>query len=98
MEEVKEAIDEYQRAGYQLGVTVQFALLCPALLRHNNPEAALELVDQGLSIVGHNGERSFEADLYRLKASALLMRAAPDAETESFLEQALRTARSQQAR
>src|SRR5215470_11032820 len=98
LEEVKESINEYQRAGYQLGVTVQFALLCPALLRHNKPEAALEVVDQGLSIVGHNSERFFEAELYRLKARALLMRGASDAETESLLEQALRTARSQEAR
>jgi predicted ATPase len=51
-----------------------------------------------LSIVGHNSERFFEAELYRLKARALLMRGASDAETESLLEQALRTARSQQAR
>ena len=98
LEEVKDSVDEYQRAGYQLGVTVQFALLCPALLRHSKSEGALEVVDQGLSIVGHNSERFFEAELYRLKARALLMRGAPDAETESLLEQALRTARSQQAR
>src|SRR5262249_4407356 len=98
LDEVKAAVEEYQRAGYQLGVTVQFVLLCPALLQHNKPEAALEVVDQGLSIVGHNSERFFEAELYRLKARALLMRGASDAETESLLEQALRTARSQQAR
>jgi len=53
LDEVKAAVDEYQRAGYQLGVTVQFVLLCPALLRHNQPEAALEVIDQGLSIVDH---------------------------------------------
>jgi hypothetical protein len=96
LEEVKAAVDEYQRAGYQLGVTVQFVLLCPALLHHDQPEAALEVIDQGLSIVGHNSERFFEAELYRLKARALLMRGAPAAETETLLEQALRTARSQQ--
>jgi hypothetical protein len=32
------------------------------------PEAALELIDHGLSIVSHNSERLFEAELYRLKA------------------------------
>jgi predicted ATPase len=77
---------------------VQFVLLCPALLRHNQPEAALEVIDQGLSIVDHNSERFFEAELYRLKASALLMLGASDPDAESFLEQALRTARNQQAR
>jgi predicted ATPase/class 3 adenylate cyclase len=98
LEEVKTALHEYQRAGYQLGLTAQFVLLCPALLLRNEPEAALELIDHGLSIVSHNSERFLEAELYRLKARALLMRGAPNAEAEPLLDQALRTARSQQAR
>jgi class 3 adenylate cyclase/tetratricopeptide (TPR) repeat protein len=98
LDEVKAALDEYQSAGYQLGVTAQFVLLCPALLLRNEPEAALEVIDQGLSIVSHNSERFFEAELYRLKARALLMRGAPDAQAASLLDQALRTARDQQAR
>jgi predicted ATPase/class 3 adenylate cyclase len=98
LDEVKAALDEYQRAGYQLGITAQSVLLCPVLLLRNEPEAALEVIDHGLSIVSHNSERIFEAELYRLKARALLMRGAPDAEAESLLDQALRTARSQQAR
>src|SRR5262249_49930035 len=40
----------------------------------------------------------FEAELYRLKARAVLTRGAPDAEAESLLDQALQVARSQQAR
>jgi class 3 adenylate cyclase/tetratricopeptide (TPR) repeat protein len=95
LDEVKAALDEYQRAGYQLGITAQFVLLCPALLLRNE---SLETIDHGLSIVSHNSERFFEAELYRLKARALLMRGAADAEAESLLDQALRTARSQQAR
>ena len=98
LDEVKAALDEYQRAGYQLGVTVHFALLCPALLLRNEPDAALEVIDHGLSIVSHNSERFFEAELYRLKARALLMRGAAEAEAEALLDRALRTARSQQAR
>ena len=98
LEEVTAALDEYQRAGYQLGVTVHFALLCPALLLRNEPDLAVEVIDHGLSIVSHNTERFFEAELYRLKARALLMRGASDAEAESSLDQALRTARKQQAR
>jgi tetratricopeptide (TPR) repeat protein len=98
LDEVKTSLEEYQRAGYQLGLTAQFVLLCPALLLRNEPEAALELIDHGLSIVSHNSERFFEAELYRLKARALLMRGAAEIEAESLLDQALRTARSQQAR
>jgi predicted ATPase len=98
LDEVKIALDEYQRAGYQLGVTAQFVLLCPALLLRNESEAALELIDHGLAIVSRNSERFFEAELYRLKARALLMRGASEAEAEALLQQALQTARSQQAR
>jgi len=98
LDDVKAALDEYQRAGYQLGITAQFVLLCSALLLRNEPEAALETIDHGLSIVSHNSERFFEAELYRLKARALLMRGASDAEAESLLDEALRTARRQQAR
>jgi predicted ATPase/class 3 adenylate cyclase len=98
LDEVKTALDQYQRAGYQLGLTAQIVLLCPALLLRNESEAALEFIDHGLSIVSHNSERFFEAELYRLKARALLLRGGSDAEVESLLDQALRTARSQQAR
>ncbi len=98
LDEVKAALDEYQHAGYQLGLTAQFVLLCPALLLRNEAEAALETIDHGLSIVTHNSERLFEAELYRLRARALIMRGAPDAEAELLLDQALRTARGQQAR
>jgi class 3 adenylate cyclase/tetratricopeptide (TPR) repeat protein len=98
LDEVKTALNEYQRAGYQLGITAQFALLCAALLLRNEPEAALEVIDHGLSIVDHNSERFFEAELYRLKARALLMRGARNAEVESLFDQALRTARGQGAR
>src|SRR5438067_12393425 len=38
LHEVKGALEEYQRAGYQLGLTVQFVLLCPPLLLRNEPE------------------------------------------------------------
>jgi hypothetical protein len=72
LDAVKEALDEYQCAGYQLGITAQSVLLCSVLLLRNEPEAALEVIDHGLSIVSHNSERIFEAELYRLKARALI--------------------------
>jgi predicted ATPase len=56
------------------------------------------VIEYGLSIASPNGERLFEAELYRLKARVLLARGAPDAEAQALLEQALQTARSQQAR
>jgi predicted ATPase/class 3 adenylate cyclase len=97
LEEVRSAFDEYAGAGYQLGITALYVLLCPALLFSHNCEAALEMIEQGLATTSRNSERVFEAELYRLKARALLVRGAPDARTEaqSLLEKALNTARSQ---
>jgi predicted ATPase/class 3 adenylate cyclase len=97
LEEVRGAFDEYGGAGYQLGITALYVLLCPALLFSHNCEAALEMIEQGLATTSRNSERVFEAELYRLKARALLVRGAPDARTEaqSLLEKALNTARSQ---
>ena len=97
LDEVKAALDEYQRAGYQLGITAQFVLMCQALLLRNEFQAALEVIDHGLAVASHNGERAFESELYRLKAGACVKLGATDAEVESLLDQALRTARSQQA-
>ncbi len=51
-------------------------------------------------MANHNSERIFEAELYRLKAHALLIRGAPgtDPELQSLLEQALAVAKSQHAK
>jgi class 3 adenylate cyclase/tetratricopeptide (TPR) repeat protein len=98
LDEAKASLQQYQSAGYQLGLTAQFVLLCPALLTCNETEAAQEVIEDGLSIVKHNSERFFEAELYRFKAHTLLRRGATEAEAEALLNQALRTARGQQAR
>ena len=100
IEEIRVALDEYRGAGYQLGITALYVLLCPAFLSSHNCEAALELIEKGLATTSRNSERIFEAELYRLKARALLVRDAPNArnEVQSLLEQALSTARSQHAK
>jgi hypothetical protein len=51
-----------------------------------------------VAIVGSNEERFLAAELYRLKAKARLMRGASVEEAKVPLEQALRTAREEQAR
>ena len=75
-------------------------LLCPILLLRREPEAALEVIEQGLSVASHNSERIFEAELHRLKARALLFCGAVGSETHAqlLLDRALTTARSQHAR
>jgi predicted ATPase/class 3 adenylate cyclase len=100
LEEVRGALDEYRGAGYQLGITALYVLLCPALLSSHKSEAALDLIEQGLATANRNSERVFEAELYRVKARALFIRGAPNARTEAqlLLDQALTTAGSQHAK
>jgi predicted ATPase len=100
LEEIRTALDEYRGAGYQLGITALYVLLCPALLSRNDCESALEVIERGLATTTGNSERIFEAELYRLKARALLIRGAADAgiAAQSLLEQSLTTARSQHAK
>jgi predicted ATPase/class 3 adenylate cyclase len=100
LKDVMSALEEYRGAGYQLGITALYVLLCRALLLLRQPDATLEVIEQGLATAVHNTERIFEAELYRLKARALLARGGPDASTpaRSLLDQALMTASSQHAR
>jgi predicted ATPase/class 3 adenylate cyclase len=100
LEGVTGALEQYRGAGYQLGVTALYVLLCPTLLLRHELEAALEVIEQGLLAASHNGERIFEAELYRLKARVLLVRGAPEArsEAQALLDHALRSAQGQQAR
>ncbi len=100
LDEVRGAFNDYRRAGYALGITALDILWCPALLLQQQPEAALEVIEQGLSTADHNSERIFEAELYRLKARALLARSGPGAATgaRELLNLALATAKLQKAR
>ena len=96
--EVKGALDQYRSAGYQLGITALYVLMCPILLVRGEREAALEMIGQGLSAASHNSERLFEAELHRLKAQALTVCGSASADAQSSLERALKTAESQHAR
>jgi len=96
-EEIRAAMDEYRGAGYQLGITALYVLLCPVLLLNHEHGAALALIEQGLTTTSRNSERIFEAELCRLKARTLNLRGATAAGIE-LLQKALATARSQHAK
>ena len=98
--QVVSALEDYRRAGYQLGVTALYVLLCPVLLNSAQRDSALDLIEQGIAIANQNSERIFEAELYRLKGRALMVRNSPEAaaEAETLLRQAVATAKAQKAR
>ena len=71
LKEVMGALEEYRGAGYQLGITALYVLLCRALLLLRQPEAALEVTEQGLATAVHNAEQIFEAELYRTQGACV---------------------------
>lgn len=100
LDDVAAALAEYRNAGYELGITALYVLLCPVLLIHDHIDGALEILERGLAVVHNNSERIFECELYRLKASALQRTSSADARAQSdaMLELALRKAKEQNAK
>jgi predicted ATPase len=100
LDDVAAALAEYRNAGYELGITALYVLLCPVLLMHDHVEGALEILERGLAAAQSNSERIFECEIYRLKAAAVQRTSATDARAQAnaLLELALRKAREQNAK
>jgi predicted ATPase len=96
---------EAARAAHRsMGVGVFYTLiqafLAEACLRAGEPEAGLAAVDEGLAVAETTLDRSYRAELYRLKGELLLARAAAGSapEAEQCLRQALDLARAAEAK
>ena len=83
-----------------MGITALYVVVCEALVHQHRSGPMIEVVAQGLATVGRTDERFLQAELYRLKALALLARGTAEADTEAqnLLGEALSTARQQGAR
>jgi tetratricopeptide (TPR) repeat protein len=100
LDDVKAALEEYRSAGYQLGITALYVLLCEVLLLRDQVDDALDILDRALAVVKDNSERIFEAELYRLKACALQRAGGADAlaQADQLRHGSLRAAREQSAK
>jgi hypothetical protein len=100
IDQVVSGLDEYLHVGYQFGITALFVPLCEVLLLRRRFDLVLEVIEQGLATCNLNSERFFEAEMYRLKAQALLLGNESNAgsHAQSLLDKALTIARSQSAR
>ncbi len=98
VDEAVEIFSEYRATGYQLGITALAVLLCAELLSKGKADVARQIIEQCLAISSGNSERIFEAELYRLKARALLAGNRSRTEIKRLLEHAIDIARAQQAR
>ena len=95
--QTRKAIEERLGTGTSCQHSHILGSLAGAYLAAGQPVTALEVLDEALSFVERTGERYFEAELYRLKAS--VQRALGDeAAAEASLQVAIEVAVRQSAR
>jgi predicted ATPase len=96
---IHQGLAAYQATGAAVGRPQQLALLAEAHGQVGQAEVGLEVLTEALTVVGQTGERSYEAEIYRLTGQLLLARsAAHHTEAEACFRQALDVARRQQAK
>jgi predicted ATPase len=96
---IRQGLAAYQATGAAVGRPQQLALLAEAHGQVGQAEAGLAVLTEALTVVGHTGERSYEAELHRLTGQLLLARSgAHHTEAEACFRQALDMARRQQAK
>ena len=100
IEDVQRELAEYRRTGSQLGVTVLCVIVGQALVMRGRFKPLLDVVAEAVATMERTSERFLEAELYRLKARALLAQDETGAQSQalSALAEALAVARRQNAR
>jgi len=101
MDQVREAIKVLSESGGRagLGLTFFLATLAEAYGRAERIEEGLKTAADGLQLVQQSGERSWEAELYRVRGELLLKGDPSDpAKARAALESAIEIAREQGAK
>jgi predicted ATPase len=73
---MRQGLAAYQATGAEMGRPAHLALLAEACEKVGHSEEGLAVVAEALAIVDRTGERSYEAELYRLKGE-LILKAGP---------------------
>jgi class 3 adenylate cyclase/tetratricopeptide (TPR) repeat protein len=94
---MREGLDAAEKT-FTYEMPYRLSLLAGAHLACGEPDAGIEVIDEALEMAVATGDRSFEAELYRVKAELLLSSSRPPAEAESCLLDSLRVAKDQDAR
>src|SRR5207253_410690 len=99
MAQMRQAVTAFEAIQSRLLRPYCLALLAEAYGKVRQTEAGLAVLAEALTVAHENGERQYEAELYRLKGELLLKQDVPDEpEAESCLRQAVDVARQQQAK
>lgn len=96
---MRDAFTEFQSQNAGLGRPWAFSLPIAASIRIGQCDQARALLNQASNAMEANGERHWEAEIYRLEAELLQILDPPDCEgAEQRLQQAIRRARAQGAK
>ncbi|MCZ6861711.1 MAG: hypothetical protein O7I42_15790, partial [Alphaproteobacteria bacterium] len=96
--EITEALVAYAATGARFQAPYHHTLLAELHLRDGEIDAGLEIVTRAQLMIQENGEIYFGAEICRLKGELLLADEDRRGEAEGCFEQALETARSQNAK
>ena len=96
--QIKQSLRAWEVTESEVNKTYHLALLAEAYGKNGEIEEGLNVLSEALTLVEKNGERWYEAELYRLKGDLLLMRDGVEEEVEGCFRLALEVARRQNAR
>ncbi len=103
--QMRQGLAAWQATGAEVGVPHYLAMLAEAYGHAGQAEEGLSALAEALASVDNTGQRSWEAELYRLKGELLLMQGAAEAEAEacfrnaeSCFQHAIEVARWQEAK
>jgi predicted ATPase len=96
--QMRAGINGYKAFNHTMYQTHRLGLLAVAQLKAGQLDTASSTLDEAFSLSEQSGQRSWDADLYRLKGELLRAGHAPDTEATTYYEQALQIARQQAAK
>src|SRR5262249_56547168 len=70
--QMRQGLAAYQATGAEMGRPAHLALLAEACGKVGHIDEGLAVVAEAMTVVGRTGERSYEAELYRLKGELML--------------------------
>jgi predicted ATPase len=99
IEQLTQGLTAWRATGAESGQTHFLALLAEAYGTIGQPEAGLTVLAEALALVDTTGERLYAPELYRLKGALLLQQSSDNqADAETYYQQAIAIAQSQQAK
>jgi DNA-binding winged helix-turn-helix (wHTH) protein/predicted ATPase len=97
IEAIRNGLDTQHSIGVEVARPQSLAILAEALWHAGRTEEALQVVEDGLAVSNRNGERYYDAELWRLRGELLNLQS-KTAESECCYHKAIEIARQQAAK